>query len=1241
MVKLKEIPRTAAFAWSPSVSDPLIASGTVAGAIDADFSATTQLELWSLSLLDRSSDGFQLKPTVSIDTDARFYDIAWGAVSESNPQGLIAGALESGDLQLWKPHSVLAGESAPFLKSKKHGGAIKSIQFNPSQPKVLASGGSKGEIFVWDLTKLDSPSSPGTPSSRHDEIESVSWNNSVSHILATGGNTGFTSVWDLRNRREVLHLHYTSQGASGRHPVSSVQWHPNNSTKLMTASEDDNCPVILLWDLRNANAPERVLSGHTGGVLSIDWCKQDSSLLLSSGKDNRTLLWNTDTGDQLGEYPIATNWAFETRFNPKIPDIIASASFDGKISVQSLQDVDNTEHQKEEQKSNEDFWNPSSYVDTLHATFKKQQAPAWLKPPVAAHFGFGGKIVAVKTVDGKSTVSISKFVGDESISEDTSKFATALKSNNISEIIDYRKTDTADEFDWQLLSIFSDKTDLNKKLAEFIGVEESDAANGVDDADKAGAGLASESNDFPVSADDGADLFSKLSLNSEEAFAPSGEFSLFSESQSKNEQEISRAVLQGDINKAVEIALKEDLLSDAFLLALNSDDAARKKVQNAFVKKYYKEKPYVRLLNSIQCGDLNDFVENTAISEWRNVFTALFSYCKDASTFSKFATRIGDRILQNKASISDARDNALFCYAAGNSLEKVSAIWLQEIDDSEKKLIKENTTPFNAHVKALHRFIEKVTVYRQLSGTNLDASGNLEQLYDAYRDYANIIASQGDLGLAEKFLDLLPSEHPGVSLEKERVVKASNSKPSKVATGYGNTTANRYGLPSSTSGVSSPAKPKTARVPYVASVSAGAAPPAAGTSSATPAYAPKTASTTTSSIYAPAQLSGQSGIPAASPISNTFASAQPSSNPYAPAVSNPYAPSSNPYQPVGTPKPAASTPLAPPPSGKAGGVTPPPPPTGSAKPKSTSGWNDLPAAALAANSSVRRPPSSSQTVVSPFPGSGQGPSPIASPGLSGQHSRVIPPPPTSVGPPPRSARASPSIGGAAIPAAPPSNPYAAVPVPQPPQAPVNQFAPAPAPAQAERVLSPVNPYAPSGASFSATPPVVGSNSYAPPPGAAAPGAGPITPQIPHAPPATVAAASVAQSPPPAPKPPTPPPAAPKYPPGDRSHISQSALPIYEILSQEIARVKPAIPANFKRQVIDCERRLNILFDHLNNDDLLAPDTVSDMVELSTAIVNKDYDQANMLHLDILTGRSEQCGQWMVGVKRLIEMSRAL
>ena len=95
---------------------------------------------------------------------------------------------------------------------------------------------------------------------------------------------------------------------------------------VITASEDDASPIIMVWDLRNSLAPERVsslpllsfpprraraddllldfpqiLSGHDKGVLSVSWCKQDPDLLLSCGKDNRTILWNPQSSEILGE----------------------------------------------------------------------------------------------------------------------------------------------------------------------------------------------------------------------------------------------------------------------------------------------------------------------------------------------------------------------------------------------------------------------------------------------------------------------------------------------------------------------------------------------------------------------------------------------------------------------------------------------------------------------------------------------------------------------------------------------------------------------------------------------------------------------------------------------------------------------------------------------------------------------------------------------------------------------------
>lgn len=77
------------------------------------------------------------------------------------------------------------------------------------------------------------------------------------------------------------------------------------------------------------------------------------------------------------------------------------------------------------------------------------------------------------------------------------------------------------------------------------------------------------------------------------------------------------------------------------------------------------------------------------------------------------------------------------------------------------------------------------------------------------------------------------------------------------------------------------------------------------------------------------------------------------------------------------------------------------------------------------------------------------------------------------------------------------------------------------------------------------------------------------------------------------------------------------------------RVKAVAPQSFKQQVTDTEKRLNILFDHLNNEDLLKEQTIKDMIELAQSLQARNYEQAQMIHVDIMTNRTEECGNWMV------------
>ena len=77
------------------------------------------------------------------------------------------------------------------------------------------------------------------------------------------------------------------------------------------------------------------------------------------------------------------------------------------------------------------------------------------------------------------------------------------------------------------------------------------------------------------------------------------------------------------------------------------------------------------------------------------------------------------------------------------------------------------------------------------------------------------------------------------------------------------------------------------------------------------------------------------------------------------------------------------------------------------------------------------------------------------------------------------------------------------------------------------------------------------------------------------------------------------------------------------------RVASKAPASFSRQVTDTQKRLNILFDALNNEELLKPDTIQRLGEVAEALENKDFDSASKIQVEIQTEKTEECRDWMV------------
>lgn len=1260
MVKLAEYSRTATFAWSNDKL-PSLVTGTAAGTVDANFSNDSTLELWSL--LSTKSD----KPIASLKTDSKFNDLDW-----STDNKYIVGAFDNGSIELFNTN-----DSKTTLKSiakfVKHTSSVNTVKFNPKQSNLFVSGGARnGEIFIWDTNKCTNgsdytPILPGSAMTAMDEIKSLAWNQSLAHVFASAGNNNYASIWDLKAKKEVIHLNFTSPITGIKSQLSVVEWHPSNSTRVATASGSDNDPSILIWDLRNANTPLQSLSnGHSKGILSMDWCSQDDNLLLSSGRDNTVLLWNPEEGKLLSQFPSRTNWSFKTKFAPAAPDIFASASFDSKIEIQTLQNVVNTlDQQENENKSKEsesDFWNHVSEEESNEKpTVTNLQAPKWYgnKSP-AANWAFGGKLVQI-TEDGKG-ISIIKPVIQGLESNEI--LGEALKTKDFKPLINLRLVKTVNktnEEDWSLLEKLSmdGKQDFLKDAFAF------------DDEDN--------EEESTENIDDGEKFFDKI----ESDFIPTGQYKIDSE----KEDNISKDLIKGNFDSAISKSLENDLLLEALVMALDStDETVKDIVKNTYFAKYANKSSLSRIMYSTQKKDIEDMVDNLNIDQWKYTVKAIYNYFQDDQTKkNELLVKLGERLLDN-----NMRQDALIIYFAANSLDKVSSIWIKEFNSMEDNLKEQKKTVYEAHSECLTEFIEKFTVLSSFLGGNLVI--NSDELISKFLEFVNLTSASGNFDLASAFLENLPGDNKEVNTEKERVQIASG-KPIRTASNKVQQSRGR------TTNIGIPPLVQTPQV------HANVQPLMRGVQVPTPTqqFAPlpvPVGNRAGSGIYSPAAITTQL------PPSNLVVQPQTSSF-MQPA--NPYAQPVNSYEPVANNNvPPAFSPMGqavmnnnrtPPPQGVNGVVS-------GQKPhlnrKANYGWNDL-------TLSVEKNPVRAKAVsVAPAP------APVAaSPTMA---ANTVPPPPLSrisssvisSTPPPVTGRSrKPSHVGMKI----TENPLPALPKANNPYAPqIENVAPI-SPAPVASISAPSNPYAPTSAvsaspqqkpsayaptqvatphsSFSAPSINAGStvpqpsNPYAPkqqnpysqpPMGRDMNGSYPQpTPvQAPVGPPPTNlkkrtpkfgnvenatslldsmrGSASQISTPPISNTPPIngnaaavpvqaaqPIATAPASAPAEISADQQS---IIDFLQEELARVTPLTPKEYTKQLKDCDKRLKILFVHLERGDLLTEPTIEKLKELIEFLKTKNYTAAMNVHVDIATNHAHEGGNWLTGVKRLISIAEA-
>jgi protein transport protein SEC31 len=349
-----------------------------------------------------------------------------------------------GSVRLYNPSAIMQAatheECVVANVAGKHTAAVRGVDFNPLLENVLATASTDNEIFVWDLAKMSAdPSRCVRTGSTDGEVAAVAWNRKVPHIFASSCASGVTVIWDMSKKKPAVVF---KDPNNSRLHISSIAWHPEQPTIIAVASDSDQAPFVQIWDLKQANQPVFTYSVHSAGITSLSWSPFDSSLLLTSGKDNRTLCLSPLTGAVTCELPSSANWNFDVQWSPKIPALLSTASFDGNVNICS-----------------------ASLSSAGGAS-----APKWLKRPAAVSFSINGRQFKVK---GQS-IDVSSVPKSPELTAEADALALSLSQSDNDGLHAFCQqraaaaSDPADAEQWQFLSVLHAQ-EPRKALTQILG----------------------------------------------------------------------------------------------------------------------------------------------------------------------------------------------------------------------------------------------------------------------------------------------------------------------------------------------------------------------------------------------------------------------------------------------------------------------------------------------------------------------------------------------------------------------------------------------------------------------------------------------------------------------------------------------------------------------------------------------------------------------------------------------------
>ncbi|KAJ8687887.1 hypothetical protein QAD02_023682 [Eretmocerus hayati] len=205
---------------------------------------------------------------------------------------------------------------------------LLTLEFNPKDSNVLASGMSTGQVAVWDIRRSQDPIdlSPAEVSHR-DPCDQVLWINSKTGTeFFSAAKDGQVNWWDTRKLQEPLEnlvmdlINPEEQQLDRAIGVSSLQFEPSIGTRFMCGLENG---TVISGNRKGKTATEKLqvrFKAHHGPVISVTRNPNFVKNFLTVG-DWTARVWSEDCRESSivwtpGHEVLLTNGAWsETRFS--------------------------------------------------------------------------------------------------------------------------------------------------------------------------------------------------------------------------------------------------------------------------------------------------------------------------------------------------------------------------------------------------------------------------------------------------------------------------------------------------------------------------------------------------------------------------------------------------------------------------------------------------------------------------------------------------------------------------------------------------------------------------------------------------------------------------------------------------------------------------------------------------------------------------------------------------------------